>query len=224
MKRILATLTMLVVVSSLAAAQANRKPGQATQTRRPAASAEQTLKNLQGQWLEAIKNRDKAALNRILADGFIFTDDEGTIFNKAQYIEAVMQVIKIDSYTVDEMTVRVYGDTGIVSARLIGKVSVDGKDASGTFRFTDTFARRLGRWQSVASQDTRMAAGTSSAGSEVTTASGLKYIDLVVGTGPSPKPGQRVTVHYTGTLTDGKKFDSSLCFSNRSRARYSWMG
>ncbi len=41
------------------------------------------------------------------------------------------------------------------------------------------------------------------------TPSGLKYIDEVVGTGASPKAGQQVTVHYTGTLTDGSKFDSS---------------
>ena len=44
---------------------------------------------------------------------------------------------------------------------------------------------------------------------EVTTPSGLKYIDEVVGTGPSPQKGQLVTVHYVGTLEDGKKFDSS---------------
>ncbi len=43
-----------------------------------------------------------------------------------------------------------------------------------------------------------------------TTASGLKYYDFVVGTGASPKQGQQVTVHYTGWLVDGKKFDSSL--------------
>jgi peptidylprolyl isomerase len=47
-------------------------------------------------------------------------------------------------------------------------------------------------------------------GSTVTTASGLKYIDEVVGTGASPTKGKKVTVHYTGTLTDGKKFDSSV--------------
>jgi FKBP-type peptidyl-prolyl cis-trans isomerase len=44
----------------------------------------------------------------------------------------------------------------------------------------------------------------------VTTASGLQYLDLTVGTGASPEKGQTVTVHYTGTLSNGQKFDSSL--------------
>ena len=43
----------------------------------------------------------------------------------------------------------------------------------------------------------------------VTTESGLEYEDLVIGTGPSPTSGQTAVVHYTGWLTDGKKFDSS---------------
>lgn len=43
----------------------------------------------------------------------------------------------------------------------------------------------------------------------VVTVSGLKYIDVKPGTGGSPKNGQTVTVHYTGTLIDGKKFASS---------------
>lgn len=43
-----------------------------------------------------------------------------------------------------------------------------------------------------------------------TTESGLQYVDLVEGDGPSPEPGQAVTVHYTGTLDDGTIFDSSV--------------
>ena len=39
---------------------------------------------------------------------------------------------------------------------------------------------------------------------------GLKYEDLKVGTGAKPRTGQVVVVHYTGWLTDGKKFDSSV--------------
>jgi len=42
-----------------------------------------------------------------------------------------------------------------------------------------------------------------------TTPSGLQYRDDVVGTGAEAKAGHHVRVHYTGTLTDGKKFDSS---------------
>lgn len=44
---------------------------------------------------------------------------------------------------------------------------------------------------------------------EVKTPSGLKYTDLVIGTGPTPQKGQTLTVHYTGTLENGKQFDSS---------------
>ena len=46
--------------------------------------------------------------------------------------------------------------------------------------------------------------------SQKETPSGLKYVDTVVGTGKSPTQGKSVTVHYTGWLTDGKKFDSSV--------------
>src|SRR5690348_2572187 len=44
----------------------------------------------------------------------------------------------------------------------------------------------------------------------VTTPSGLKYIDVVVGTGATPVTGQSVTVDYTGTFQDGKAFDSNV--------------
>lgn len=43
-----------------------------------------------------------------------------------------------------------------------------------------------------------------------TTPSGLGYTDSVVGSGATPVKGKLVTVHYTGKLTDGKKFDSSV--------------
>jgi FKBP-type peptidyl-prolyl cis-trans isomerase len=49
---------------------------------------------------------------------------------------------------------------------------------------------------------------TATPGAEVRTPSGLRYIDEVVGTGESPRSGQTVTVHYTGTLDNGTEFDS----------------
>ena len=42
------------------------------------------------------------------------------------------------------------------------------------------------------------------------TPSGLEYVDTVVGTGASPQKGKTVSVHYTGRLTNGTKFDSSV--------------
>lgn len=44
----------------------------------------------------------------------------------------------------------------------------------------------------------------------ITTPSGLKYIDIQEGTGPCPVAGKTVVVHYTGTLENGTKFDSSV--------------
>lgn len=55
----------------------------------------------------------------------------------------------------------------------------------------------------IASKDTMSDTDT------VTTDSGLKYKELQEGTGATPQKGQKVVVHYTGTLEDGTKFDSS---------------
>jgi peptidylprolyl isomerase len=44
----------------------------------------------------------------------------------------------------------------------------------------------------------------------ITTASGLKYVDQVVGKGPAPKQGDTVVVNYTGRFTNGKVFDTSV--------------
>jgi peptidylprolyl isomerase len=54
----------------------------------------------------------------------------------------------------------------------------------------------------------KMAGGQSTG--MVTTPSGLQYEELVPGSGASPQAGKMVTVHYTGWLTDGRKFDSSV--------------
>jgi peptidylprolyl isomerase len=43
-----------------------------------------------------------------------------------------------------------------------------------------------------------------------TTSTGLKYIDIEAGNGASPQSGQQVVVHYSGYLTNGTKFDSSV--------------
>lgn len=59
-------------------------------------------------------------------------------------------------------------------------------------------------------QNKNNAAPTKVTGKPTTTLSGLQYWDIVVGTGTEAVAGKTVKVHYTGWLTDGKKFDSSV--------------
>ena len=61
----------------------------------------------------------------------------------------------------------------------------------------------------VTENNNLIASNTMSDDNVVTTESGLKYKDLQEGTGATPQKGQTVVVHYTGTLEDGTKFDSS---------------
>jgi FKBP-type peptidyl-prolyl cis-trans isomerase len=71
-----------------------------------------------------------------------------------------------------------------------------------------TFARAADKKDNKAKGATQEA--KEKKGKSVTTPSGLKYEELKVGTGDEAKTGQTVDVHYTGWLTDGKKFDSSV--------------
>jgi peptidylprolyl isomerase len=66
-------------------------------------------------------------------------------------------------------------------------------------------AQRLTAQTQIASADTTQQETTTM----VTTPSGLKYKEIAEGTGATPQKGQTVVVHYTGTLEDGTKFDSS---------------
>jgi peptidylprolyl isomerase len=205
MKFVSLVVLLLLICGPVSATQAKR----ARQGKLATPAAEQVLKDLENKWNEAYKNGDKATLDRILDAQFLFTDDEANVFNKTQYLDAVSRV-KVESYSLDDLTVRVRGTTGIVAGRWTGKFTTDGKETSAVIRFTDTFSKQIGGWRVVASQETRIGNSNAAAGVEMTTSTGLKITDIVVGAGASPKTGQMVTVHYTGTLENGTKFDSSL--------------
>jgi peptidylprolyl isomerase len=66
-------------------------------------------------------------------------------------------------------------------------------------------------WALVAAPDRlpRADDGAPARPQEVTTPSGLKYVDLAIGDGKAAKAGDMPSVHYVGTFPDGKKFDSS---------------
>ena len=170
-------------------------------------SVETELKKLEREWFDAVVKNDEATLNRIFADDFTAINNDGSFVDKA----AMSQMLKssrvsLDEIRTDEFKLRLYGTTAVVTGR--ATYIRDGKPL-GTSSHTEVWSRRGGRWQAVSWVSIPLK--TSVLGAKaVTTESGLKYEDIVVGTGESPKPGQNITVHYTGTLDDGTKFDSSF--------------
>jgi ketosteroid isomerase-like protein len=112
------------------------------------------LENAMG---KAIEQHDGAALGRFLTDDFLYTDSDGQVWNKAQYIERTVKAT-ITSVTLEDVTTRHYGDTGVVAARLKGKGSYGGgKGASIDLRFTDVWRKQEGRWQVAFTQETQRA-------------------------------------------------------------------
>jgi len=151
MKGILATIVLVLAVTCQAFAQA--KPAAPAK----GASVEQELIKLENDWNDAQVKRDVAALGRILADDLTIIDPEGTIVTKAQALANLKS--GEDAFTsavADEMKVRVYGDAAVVLGRNTVKEQYKGKDLSGPYRFTDTWIKKDGRWQCVATAGSKI--------------------------------------------------------------------
>jgi len=156
---------------------------------------------------------------RIEADDFTITYPDGTVRTKAEEVEAQRQAADrpLDASrtsAVEDEHIRVYGNTAVLTGVFVSNGPQQNPRGTLRARYTDVYVRRGGIWQVVASQltsipDSTQKGATASVDTEITTPSGLKYVDIVVGTGASPQPGNRIAVHYTGTLQNGQKFDSS---------------
>jgi ketosteroid isomerase-like protein len=100
---------------------------------------------------KAIVARDAAAYQRILGDDFIFTSFNGTVSNKAQELEKVKQGdLTFEAGKSDDLRVKVYGKTAVVTGRFVAKGQSKGKPFTFTERYTGVFVKRDGRWQLVA--------------------------------------------------------------------------
>lgn len=121
-------------------------------------TVEQALIKLEEDWAKAYLAKDVNALGRIEADGWICTTWEGEVFGRAEDMtDLETGNYAATDFKVEDLKVLVYGDTAVVSGRQTEKATYKGKDASGTFRITDTWIRRDGQWQCIASHLSKIA-------------------------------------------------------------------
>jgi ketosteroid isomerase-like protein len=123
--------------------------------------AEQEVTQLTDQYIAALKGKDAAALERIWADDLTFINPGGAMLTKAQRLADIQSgANRFDSLEVSDRTVRVYGDTAVMTSLTTMKGQYGGQDASGQYRVTNVFARRGGEWQIVSLQMTPIATTT----------------------------------------------------------------
>ena len=113
---------------------------------------DEALMQLERDWCQASLKNDVAWLTRVLADDASFVSSTGRRQNKAQVL-ADFKAEKTKTCEVDQLQVRVHGETAVVT----GRWRITGTDAKGQpfpnpeSMFTDTFVRRNGEWRCVAS-------------------------------------------------------------------------
>jgi ketosteroid isomerase-like protein len=122
------------------------------------AIAEAQIRQVNRQLIQAFLHRDAVALDRLLADEYNFTDDDGRFLGKRHILQSFRSGDHhIFSFDVSEQQVRVYGTAAVMTYRYTCKQTYKNQDVSGVFRITRVFARKHGRWQIVAGHESRVA-------------------------------------------------------------------
>lgn len=147
MKRLITLAALFVAVTSIALGQASAK----------ASSAEQAIIQLENEWAVALQKADQAAIDRITSPDWMLTDPAGILITKAE-ADAEMKAgsIKIESFKIDDLKVKVFGDTAIAYGLETEKSTFKGTDSSGQYRFTDVFVKQGGSWKAVATHVTKV--------------------------------------------------------------------
>jgi len=112
------------------------------------------LLRLEDSWASALVKRDTVTFKRLLADGFVYTEND-QVMDRAAVLESVSRGSDtVEAAHNEEMQVHRYGP---VTAVVTGWLVVQGRGANGAFnrryRFTDTWVKRDNSWQIVAAQD-----------------------------------------------------------------------
>ena len=124
-------------------------------------NAEQALIRMYEGMKKYMLEGDRAGFERLLAEDFIATSTRGTVMNRQQVIDTHIRTptadAKLESVNFNEMRVRVYGDTAVVTYLAEFNGQHGGREFKQRARITDVWKRRSGQWLSVASHASTVA-------------------------------------------------------------------
>jgi ketosteroid isomerase-like protein len=127
--------------------------------RQSPSSREQELIRLERDWNAAFLRKDAAFFRNVMADEYVVTFGDGSRGDRAVELQQLdSSDEEIESSVPSDFHVKLYGDTAVVLFSLHSIGTHLGRPLDATFRYIDVFVRRGGRWQCVASQNTRVAA------------------------------------------------------------------
>ena len=116
---------------------------------------EQALMKIQHEWAEARVKGDSSYTRRLEAEDCTIVWPDGRIVNKRGDLESMTGDIVFSEFKIDDLRVRLYGDTGIVVGQGTIKAHKGKQDLlAGKFVWTDTFVKQGGEWKVLASQIT----------------------------------------------------------------------
>jgi len=145
------------IIASIAALSLVFLPSMLAQGRPEIRSTQEEIKSLERRWASAAVRAAISEVSTYEADDVVFTDAEGHVSGKEQDLAALQSGDeKMQTIELRDVRVQVYDSTAIATGTNIMRWSQKGKDASGQYRFTDTWVKRNGRWRVVASQITKI--------------------------------------------------------------------
>jgi len=114
---------------------------------------ESRIIGLENLWNQAQINHDATAMGSMLHPDFVFTDYDGTVMTKPQFLASIRDTSNTLSLEVsDDMKLHRFGDTVVVTGATHEKGKLKGKSYEHYGRFTDTWIRHNSEWICVASQ------------------------------------------------------------------------
>jgi len=114
---------------------------------------EEIIAGLDTEYQAAVKNNDAATMDRILADDFILVTGRGKVYHKTDLLETANNKDIIYEQQEDtEQTVRVWGDTAVITALLWQKGTYKGEPFDDHLWFSDTYVRTPDGWRYVFGQ------------------------------------------------------------------------